>query len=289
MKKLNYLNLGCGSKFHKDWYNIDMSSNSSDVIAVNLLKGIPFPDKFFDVVYHSQVLEHIPKEKAHDFIKECFRVLKPNGIIRIAVPDLENIVDEYKKFLNENLQNPNELSSANYDWILIEMYDQTVRNYSGGQMTEFLKQTNLINEKYIIERIGYDFRSISNSFLRGDTLNTISGNFKRVFLSPTIFKKAFKFIFRKIKQNILSIILSEKSKIGSFRMGGQVHMWMYDRYSLSRLLKECGFEEISIKSPIDSAIPKWEVYELDVKDGLICDPTSLFIEARKITLNKMYE
>lgn len=98
MEKLNYLNVGCGGKFHKDWVNVDMTSNSKDVIVANLLKGIPFPDNSFDVVYHSQVLEHFPKEKARDFIKECFRVLKPDGIIRVVVPDLENIVNEYKKF-----------------------------------------------------------------------------------------------------------------------------------------------------------------------------------------------
>lgn len=281
MEKLNYLNVGCGSKFHKDWVNLDMTSNSTDVIAANLLNGIPFPDKSFDVVYHSQVLEHIPKEKAYNFIKECFRVLKPDGIIRVVVPDLENIVDEYKKFLNECLENPNDQSAANYDWIKLEMYDQTVRNYSGGQMAEFLKQPHVINEKYIIDRIGFVGRSIRNSYLSKDTGNTVAGNFKKAFSSVTLFQKAVRYIFRKIKQKMKFIQPSEISKIGAFRLGGEIHMWMYDRYSLSRLLKDCGFEEISVKSPFESTIPKWKEYELDVKDGLIYDPTSLFVEARK--------
>lgn len=281
MEKLNYLNVGCGSKFHKDWINVDMKSNSTDIIAVNLLNGIPFPDNSFDVVYHSQVLEHIPNEKAQNFIKECFRVLKPEGIIRVVVPDLENIVDEYKKKLTENLENPNDLSAANYDWIILEMYDQTVRNYSGGQMVEFLKQPNMINEQYVIDRIGFVGRSIRNSYLRGNTENTLSGNFTKAFSSVSSFKKAVRYIYRKIKQKIKDQQLSEISKTGAFRLGGEIHMWMYDRYSLSRLLKNCGFEEISVKSPFESIIPKWIEYELDVKDGLIYDPTSLFIEARK--------
>ncbi len=281
MAKLNYLNVGCGSKFHKDWVNVDMTPNSTDVIVANLLNGIPFPDESFDVVYHSQVLEHIPKEKACNFIKECFRVLKPEGIIRVVVPDLENIVNEYKKFLNESLENPNDLSAANYNWIMLEMYDQTVRNYSGGQMAVFLKQPHVINEKYIIDRIGFVGRSIRNSYLNGDTGNTVSGNFKKAFSSISLFKKAVRYIFRKIRQKIKFIQPSEISEIGAFRLGGEIHMWMYDRYSLSRLLKDCGFEEISVKSPFESTIPKWKEYELDVKDGLIFDPTSLFVEARK--------
>ncbi len=283
MTKLNYLNVGCGNKFHKDWVNVDMTSSSTDVIVANLLKGIPFPDKSFDVVYHSQVLEHFPKEKAKNFIKECFRVLKPDGIIRVVVPDLENIVDEYKKFLNENIENPNDLSAANYDWIMLEMYDQTVRNYSGGQMAEFLKQPHVINEKYVIDRIGFVGKSIRNSYLSG---NTFSGNFKKAFSSVLIFKKAVKYIFRKIRHKTTS----ETSKIGAFRLGGEIHMWMYDRYSLSRLLKNCGFEEVSIKSPFESGIPKWKEYELDIKDDLVYDPTSLFVEARKKTThNNVYK
>lgn len=63
-EKLNYLNVGCGSKYHKDWVNVDMNSNSPDVISCNLLKGILFPDKKFEVLYHSHVLEHFPKEKS---------------------------------------------------------------------------------------------------------------------------------------------------------------------------------------------------------------------------------
>jgi predicted SAM-dependent methyltransferase len=276
MEKLRYLNVGCGSKFHKDWYNVDMTSNSSVVIKANLLIGIPFPDNFFEIVYHSQVLEHIPKEKAGGFIKECLRVLKPNGILRIVVPDLENIVDEYKRLLIENMNNPNEMTDANYDWIMLEMYDQTVRNHSGGQMAEFLKRADIINEKYIFERIGYVARDIRNSFRGGNTKNV---NLKKAFSNSSMFIKAIKYLLHKIYQKVK--IQTRVSRIGAFRLGGEIHMWMYDKYSLSRLLRESGFSEISIKNPFKSDIPNWSEYELDIKDGAIYDPTSLFIEARK--------
>lgn len=278
--RLDYLNVGCGSQFHKDWVNIDMTSNSMDVIAANVLNRIPFPDNSFDVVYHSQVLEHIPKERARKFIEECLRVLKPGGIIRVVVPDLENIVDEYRKWLNENLEKPNELSAANYDWIMIEMYDQTVRNVGGGQMAEFLKQPRLINEDYVIERSGFVGRSIRNSSLGG---NAVTSNIGRAFSSISSFRKAVRYIFRRIGH----LQLTEKSRIGAFRVGGEIHMWMYDRYSLSMLLKNCGFEEISVRNPFDSSIPSWKEYELDVKDGLIYDPTSLFVEAKKTTRSRL--
>ena len=276
MEKLNYLNVGCGSKFHNNWVNVDMVSTSPDVIATNLIKGIPFPNNTFDVVYHSQVLEHIPKSDASGFIRECLRVLSPGGIVRIVVPDLENIVDEYKKCLQENLNNPTELSEANYNWVLLEMYDQTVRNYSGGQMNEYINQPKLVNEKYIISRIGIN--RISNNSHTGNT----GKNYKKIFTSLLSFKPEY---IQKAKQKIgrkfKGLFQSKKSRVGEFRLGGEVHMWMYDRYSLSRLLKQCGFEEVSIKNPFESDIPKWSEYELDVKEGKVYDPTSLFIEARK--------
>lgn len=56
---------------------------------------------------------------------------------------------------------------------------------------------------------------------------------------------------------------------------------MYDRFSLSELLKEVGFEDIRVVSPYESSIPEWDKYELDVRDGNVCDPCSLFMEAVK--------
>jgi hypothetical protein len=74
---------------------------------------------------------------------------------------------------------------------------------------------------------------------------------------------------------------SEYLQVGRFRLSGEIHYWMYDRYSLSRLLKDCGFREIKVKTPLDSDIPEWGKYELDIENGQIYDPTSLFMEAKK--------
>ena len=62
-------------------------------------------------------------------------------------------------------------------------------------------------------------------------------------------------------------------------MGGEVHYWIYDFYSLKKLLKEAGFKDIRKVTPSKSRIPYWNKYELDIIDGQICDPNSLFVEA----------
>jgi predicted SAM-dependent methyltransferase len=277
--KLPYLNVGCGTKYHRDWVNIDMYAKSFDVIRHNIMKGIPYPDDYFEIVYHSQVLEHIQKDKALDFMKECHRVLKPGGMIRVVVPDLENIIDEYRNLLQRNLTDPDPLLEANYDWIMLELYDQTVRNYSGGLMTKYLRQDTVPNEQYIIDRTGYVGRSIRDEYRSGmqtSVLSKMKENIQAVGILGFA-KNAIGYA----KQQILCFTLGEKYRIGDFRLSGEVHMWMYDRFSLGRLLHDSGFIEIEVRNPYESSIPDWSVYELDVKDGMVYDPASLFMEARK--------
>jgi SAM-dependent methyltransferase len=66
-----------------------------DAVLWDLRKGIPFADGTFDGVYHCHVLEHIDREDAPAFMAECLRVLKPGGVLRVVVPDLEALARKY--------------------------------------------------------------------------------------------------------------------------------------------------------------------------------------------------
>ncbi|MGZ9033540.1 MAG: class I SAM-dependent methyltransferase [Rhodospirillales bacterium] len=275
MSKKPYLNVGCGSKYHVDWTNIDMKSSSAHVQAHNLLQGFPYRSDCFEAVYHSQVLEHFPREKAPGFLGECLRVLKPRGIIRVVVPDLENIAKEYLGHLAENLEHPSELARANYDWIMLELYDQTVRDRSGGRMAEFLSQPGLVNESYVLTRSGRVARGIIEKS-RSRLGVPEPAKRRRPYILRTIKK-----IRRYASRRFTGHPLIQAVEIGRFRLGGEIHLWMYDRFSLSELLKEVGFEDIRVVSPYESSIPEWDKYELDVRDGNVCDPCSLFMEAVK--------
>lgn len=100
-----YLNLGCCNRYCLGWTNVDCVSHSSAVISHDLSKGIPFKDASFQVVYHSHLLEHFSKNCGQGLLLECFRVLKPGGIIRVAVPDLERIVREYLNAFEDAARN----------------------------------------------------------------------------------------------------------------------------------------------------------------------------------------
>jgi predicted SAM-dependent methyltransferase len=280
---MNLLNLGCGSNFHKEWVNIDFVSKSNAVQAHDLLEGIPFEAQSMDVVYHSHVLEHFSKTDGIQFIKECFRVLKPQGVIRIAVPNLEVIAKEYLKHLDMAVLGQ-EKAKQNYDWIVLELFDQMIRNVSGGNMKAYLHQEAMPNESYVFERIGMEGKQIRSAFL-----NKQQKPKKTEVKADSLIKKIKRYIL-KISQIIrgqyyhAKLTKSQKKAlhIGQFRLGGEIHQWMYDRYSLTKLLSDVGFTDIKICSAHESGIENWESYQLDVVKGEIRKPDSLFIEAKKL-------
>jgi predicted SAM-dependent methyltransferase len=275
---LKYLNLGCGGHFidAREWTNIDFSSSSSSVKAYNLLKGIPENCDAYDLVYHSHVLEHFSKKDGEKFIVECFRVLKKGGILRIAIPDLEQIARKYLEYLDLGLKQPeNELIRSNYEWMKLEMYDQTVRNFSGGDMANYLFQPTILNEDFVFERIGEEGRALRKRVIEYQRNNS------EIERTPVLsWKQKMK---NKIKQRILNRlnIQDESHTIGTFRLGGEIHQWMYDRYSLFYLLKQKGGIEFAVKSAFESKLSNWSDFELDGRNGEVRKPDSIFIECVK--------
>jgi len=125
------LNLGCGLAVQRTWINIDGSLNSllaglpsflhplayrlsgardyyslSDYCGImrnnkfvhhDLSKSVPFYDDTVDFIFTSHFLEHLFKKDAERFLSEAFRVLKPGGVIRLSVPDLNYAVGLYSQ------------------------------------------------------------------------------------------------------------------------------------------------------------------------------------------------
>ncbi|MEP7375337.1 MAG: methyltransferase domain-containing protein [Chitinophagaceae bacterium] len=273
---MKFLNLGCGYKYVKadEWLNADMMSIGDDVVKCNFLDGIPFETGRFDLVYHSHVLEHFAKADGEKFIAECYRILKPGGVIRIALPNLEVIAKEYLKNLDRAAAGEQN-ADHDYDWTMLEMYDQTVRNKAGGNMMGYLTQDRIPNERYVFGRIGAGGEKWRKEYSTlADTGKGRETVLKKIIERPSL-------IFKGIKQLFIRLVLSKKNlqyyKAGQFRFGGEIHQWMYDRYSLGRLLQQVGFKEIVVRTATASYVENWSMYKLD-------DPTetaSLFIEATR--------
>ena len=78
------LNVGCGMDIRKDWINLDLHKLQG-VDVVHNIEKIPWPFKndYFDEIECFHVLEHV---EYIPIMEEAYRILKKNGIIRIAVP-----------------------------------------------------------------------------------------------------------------------------------------------------------------------------------------------------------
>ena len=91
------LHLGCGSRILDGWINIDIVKSDLRVAKLRLPEGLrKFPDQSVQFIYASHFLEHLDyPQKAFQFLKQCYRILVPKGIMRIVVPDIELLINKY--------------------------------------------------------------------------------------------------------------------------------------------------------------------------------------------------
>jgi predicted SAM-dependent methyltransferase len=252
------LNLGCGVWRHAAWFNLDRVSHGPDVAARDLSLGIPFADERFDAVYHSHLLEHFPRDKAGGFLRECLRVLAPGGVLRVAVPDLEVLAKLYLTELH-HAQRGDEAAQARYDWIMHELFDQMVRVSPGGGFARQVLASLPGGREFILSRTGAEAAGL----LAG--LDADPDLAERLRAEPVADETAM-----------------DALAIGAFYKSGEAHRWMYDRFSLGRLMGRAGFEDVAVVTAFDSAIPGFAGYHLDVlPGGVVRKPDSLFMEGRR--------
>lgn len=92
------LQFGCGGNRLDGWYNYDED--------VDITKPLPFNDNYADRVFAEHVVEHTDSREAFGFFRECYRILKRGGGIRICVPSIDRIIkhadDAYLNWLGNS-------------------------------------------------------------------------------------------------------------------------------------------------------------------------------------------
>ena len=164
------------------------------------------------------------------------------------------------------------------------MYDQTVRNFSGGEMGKLYAQGYAPNADFIYHRVG--IRLTKETERKGaKTTNSrllISLKDAAKKLVPGHLAVPTRVALRDL---LLKLILMRDYRfyeVGRFRLSGEVHQWMYDGFSLSRLLNNGNFREVCVCTPWESRIPNWTSFHLDTNpDGTVYKPDSIYIEATK--------
>lgn len=89
------LNIGCGPVRINSWINID-----SDIIPgitdlkLDITRGLPFDDNSCSLIYHEHLLQKLPVKEGMIFLQECKRVLKEDGVMRIAMTSLDALIEK---------------------------------------------------------------------------------------------------------------------------------------------------------------------------------------------------
>jgi len=101
LEKLIGLHIGCGPIIirdeHIDWTNIDIQKCFQTDLVLNCMDvAKKFPKNSIDFIWTCHMLEHLNyPDNALKFLEACYTILKPGGIMRIAVPDLRRIAQMY--------------------------------------------------------------------------------------------------------------------------------------------------------------------------------------------------
>ncbi len=250
------LNLGCGETYSvaPEWLNIDvrrLRSAPSNMAQYQLGLGIPFADQSFDGVYHSHILEHFPREHALPFLRECLRVLRPGGVLRVVVPNLEGLLRQYASTLDE-ARGGKPGAESRLLWMQVELLDQLTRNRSGGLMGPAWQLADEETAAFIRARTGGELESIP----------------RRPEPGPLT-----------LPEEPLRLAVPD----AEFLASGETHRWMYDSVSLGMLLRQAGFANIRAVSHTQSALPEFsrETALDSAPDGSPRKPDSLYMEAMR--------
>lgn len=90
------VHLGSGGNVLSGWENLDMIRHPG-VRYHDLRQRLPYTDASVDIFFSEHFFEHLTKNEGLRLLGEIRRCLKPGGTSRIAVPDLDILIQNYIK------------------------------------------------------------------------------------------------------------------------------------------------------------------------------------------------
>ncbi len=159
------LNLGSrygdGSYFNSKngWTSVDY--DGAPIIHDLRVFPWPFETDSIEAINASHVLEHLKKDTAYEFLRECYRILQPGGTVRIAVPDMDKLI----RLMRSGIGAINDVSLSGATISFEPIDEQDVHGHNYMYCFESLA--------YMMEKTGFvqveqsDFNSSSFEVLRG--------------------------------------------------------------------------------------------------------------------------
>jgi|TARA_B100001939_G_C16688648_1_gene507607 predicted SAM-dependent methyltransferase len=90
------LHLGCGKRYLEGYIHVDIAEFEHIDYQLPIDDLSTFKDNTIEEIYASHVLEYFDRNDVINVLTEWKRVLKPSGILRLAVPNFPKLVEVYQ-------------------------------------------------------------------------------------------------------------------------------------------------------------------------------------------------
>lgn len=142
------------------WIAIDCDASRGDFIAdLNKIEKLPFLDNSVECIYASHTFEHVSIYNSDMLFKECYRVLREGGIIRIIIPDVVTSMNEY---FNENFEFPLfKKRKENLEYTFGKK-NATIFDCLRGDFISMTYQMHSLGEKKLAHQNCWDYLSLKN-------------------------------------------------------------------------------------------------------------------------------
>ncbi|MBM3210890.1 methyltransferase domain-containing protein [Candidatus Poribacteria bacterium] len=182
------LQIGSGMNAIEGWLNTDINPRKG-IIYLDAYKKLPFENNTFHYIFNEHFIEHLPYRMGEKMLKECYRILKPGGKIRISTPDLQFLIKLYgenktqsqKEYIQwaADIMFPDDLKGISEDTFVINNFFYNWEHkfiYDENSLTNLLISCGFINVlRYDIGESDDDnLRNLEHhGFIIGDKQNRI--------------------------------------------------------------------------------------------------------------------
>ncbi len=120
------VNVGCGDQPLPGFVNLDLDRDAD--LKLDVRRGLPFADGTVDGIHSEHFVEHLTQGELLAFLRECRRALRPGGVVRVATPDLAEIV---RCYADPDWHERCGLKDYGYDWLAnpCEMLNVCLRDW----------------------------------------------------------------------------------------------------------------------------------------------------------------
>jgi predicted SAM-dependent methyltransferase len=148
------LNWGCGGDPRPGWINSDVKDDPGIDLVCDIRAGLPLENDSIDYAVSIHALPEVPYDNLVPVLEELRRVLKPGGVLRLALPDLDKGLAAYQRGDRDFFLIPDEQWSDIGSKLIVQLvwygYSRTL--FVRGFVGELLNKAGFVDVRHLAYR-----------------------------------------------------------------------------------------------------------------------------------------